>query len=118
MQDFTLLLDLKCIDAGIIQLSNFSFSAIEKQFKSLDSRKSRQVSRKIKKLAKKAIKALSHDDAVKLKMMKDCGFGARNCNVSRTKKRHQRRNRLHLVRRLFTQEVLGDLRPRRGHSYV
>lgn len=118
MQDFTLLLDLKCIDAGIIQLSNLSRTAVDKQFKSLNSENSRRTSRKIKKLAKKAIRAFAADEVLKLKMMKNCGFGSRSDNISKTKKRIQRRIRLQLVRRLLIQEVLEELRSGKRHIYV
>ncbi len=49
-----MMLNLACLDKGIIQLNDIK--SVQKQFDALDSQERRRVSRKIRKLAKKFIR--------------------------------------------------------------
>ena len=72
MLDSDLILNLICIEKGIIQLSDVD--SAEKQFQSLTKAEKRIASRKIKKLAKKYITTFISGERQIYSAMKSAGF--------------------------------------------
>ena len=72
MLDSDLILNLVCIEKGIIQLSDVE--SAEKQFQSLSQADKRTASRKIKKLAKKYISTFISSERQIYSAMKAAGF--------------------------------------------
>lgn len=105
MHDLRLLLDLKCIENGIIQLSNCSRQSIAKQMRSLSPETRRTTLRKTKKLAKKAIKRFSQNPEQANRMMRNCGFLDSGNQRTPKQQRYIQNRRFDIVRRLFIVEV-------------
>jgi len=107
MEEYTLLLNLKCIELGIIQLGDISGTSIRDQLRSLSPEDRRNASRKIKKLTKKAINKFARSREQKQLWLKNAGFAQNNLRKSSSFKAYQRR-RLELVKRLLLSDITKD----------
>ena len=103
-----ILLDMLCLEKGIIQLQNVSSEALNAQFESLPPEDRRVVHRKIRKMAKKAIRFIAHQGRPNKKyeqtLLKTCGLAP--FSGGSIKAREQaRRTRIVLIRRMLLSEL-------------
>ena len=103
MQEFTVLLNLKSVESGIIQLGDLSSRSVNEQFSSLSPSEKRSVSRKLRKLAKKAIKKFAVSPEHRSRMCLSCGFGSTEDRVYKFKTAQ-----LFLARRLLISQISED----------
>ena len=104
MEEFAILLDLKCVELGIPQLSDSSLKSITSQFNTLSKEERRKTSRKIRKLSKKAIRRFSSTAAHAYRLKVGCGFLQPTDETSLPKSLTTRR-RINLVKRLLVSEI-------------
>tara|TARA_Y100000817_G_scaffold213236_1_gene167573 strand:- start:31 stop:369 length:339 start_codon:yes stop_codon:yes gene_type:complete len=99
-----MMLNLLCLERGIVQLSDLE--AVAKQFDSLDDAEKRKVSRKIRKLAKKFIKKSSSSSDIKIQ--KSVAAGLDDAPRSFNNKDQYRRVKLLFARRLLLSVVKDE----------
>jgi hypothetical protein len=108
MNRFSILLDLKCAELKIPQLSDSSRTSIICQFDTLSVAQRRETARKIRKLSKKAIQALFKGDARRWAMI-DCGFLLPPDALHRHPRFLIERNRINIVRTFLATEISASL---------
>lgn len=102
----SILLDMLCLENGIIQLTDMSQEVIDLQFESLPPAERRAVHRKLRKLAKKSIgkkvlKLRSNTrEMYRKNLNRTCGFLEHSDGSIQDRKSH-RRSRIAMVRALL-----------------
>ena len=104
------MLNLLCLDEGIVQLSDLR--SVDKQFEALSSSERRKVNRKIRKLAKKYISKSfrGRKDTVIESRRKAAGL-SESSERSRSKMSNYNKVKIIYVKRLLLERVLEEINP-------
>ena len=103
-----ILLDMLCLEKGIVQLQNVSSEVLDAQFESLSPEERRAVHRKIRKMAKKAIRLLARrgrpNKEYEQTLLKTCGLAPFSGGSIKARE-NARRTRMVLIRRMLLSEL-------------
>ena len=103
------MLNLLCLDEGIVQLSDLE--SVDKQFGALSSAERRKVNRKIRKLAKKYIyKSHGPRNAVVVESRRKAAGLTEHSERSRAKVSQYNRVKLVYVKRFLLERVLEEMK--------